>query len=62
MPNDTYKFFRLDRSQKTHPIDPNNPDKFKKNGGGVLIAIKIDLDCETKTVKLKCSVKLKRVI
>ena len=32
-PNQIYKVFRLDRSRKTHPMDPNDPEKFKKNGG-----------------------------
>ena len=34
-----YNVFRLDRSQNTHPIDPLNPSKFRRNGGGVLIAV-----------------------
>ena len=51
-PNQPYKVFRLDRSRKTHPIDPSNPDKFKKNGGGVLIAVKSELKCESKLIKL----------
>ena len=38
------KVFRLDRFTKTHPYDPNRPKKFRKNGGGVLIACRSDLD------------------
>ena len=41
---DSYKLFRIDRSTKTHPYDPNRPKKFRKNGGGVLIACRSDLD------------------
>ena len=40
---DIYKIFRLDRSPLTHPIDPKKSQKYKKNGGGVLIAIKNEL-------------------
>ena len=29
-PNKSYKVFRRDRSVKSHPIDPDNPNKFKK--------------------------------
>ena len=39
-----YKLFRLDRCKKTHPLDPVNPKKFKVKGGGVLIAVRADLD------------------
>ena len=41
---DSYKVFRLDRSIATHPWDSNQPKKFRKNGGGVLIAHRNDLD------------------
>ena len=33
-----YRLFRNDRSQVSHPSDPTNPNKFKGNGGGVLMA------------------------
>ena len=39
IPGDSYKIFRRDRSCVSHPPDPNNPKKFKQNGGGVLIAL-----------------------
>ena len=42
--NSNYNVYRSDRSQVTHPSDPNNPTKFKKNGGGVLIATRSDID------------------
>ena len=41
---DNYKVFRLDRSLKSHPIDPMQPKKFRKNGGGILIAHRSDID------------------
>ena len=40
---DNYKVFRVDRSLKSHPWDPNRPKKFRKNGGGVLLAHRTDL-------------------
>ena len=52
-PNNSYKVFRRDRSVKSHPPDNNYPDKFKKNGGGVIIAIKSNL--EAKSTKYKIS-------
>ena len=45
-PNNTYKVFRRDRSIKSHPPDPLSPTKFKRNGGGVIIAIRSDLDVD----------------
>ena len=45
-----YKVFRLDRSDKTHPFDPINPRKYRKRGGGVMIAVKTNLDIECKQV------------
>ena len=41
---DNYKVFRLDRSLTTHPYDQTHPKKFRKNGGGVLIAHRADID------------------
>ena len=52
-PADIYKTFRLDRSDFTHPIDPNNPSKFRRNGGGVLIAIPRDIDVKSNKVEFK---------
>ena len=43
-----YTVFRSDRSQLTHPSDPSNPKKFRKHGGGVLIAVRSDLDASVK--------------
>ncbi len=52
LPTDQYKMFRCDRSSKTHPPDPDNPTRFKRNGGGVLIAVKTDLQLTSKEVKV----------
>ena len=51
-PNNTHKVFRLDRSSRTHPPDPSNPKKFRKKGGGVLLAVKESIDVETKEVSV----------
>ena len=42
----------MDRSLTSHPPDPNNPLRFRRNGGGVLLAIRNDLDLTCKQVKL----------
>ena len=34
LPTDKYKIFRCDRTDLSHPPDPENASKFKKNGGG----------------------------
>ena len=47
-----YKIFRLDRSPDTHPVDCKNPKKFKKNGGGVLIAVNCNLDLNPRIIKI----------
>ena len=49
-----YKIFRCDRTVDTYPPDPSNPKKFRKNGGGVLIAAKADIVYLTKTKKFGC--------
>lgn len=51
---DIYKVFRLDRSSFTHPPDPVNINRFRSNGGGVLIGIKHNLDIQTKLIPVKC--------
>ncbi len=47
-----YKIFRNDRSKKTHPPDPSNPIRFRSNGGGVLIAVRTDLNLSSKQIQL----------
>ena len=51
--NQGYDVYRNDRSQVTHPADPNNPNKFKKSGGGVLIAVRSNIDANIKRVSLR---------
>ena len=51
---DIYKIFRLDRTAESHPPDPENPYKFKCNGGGVLIGIKKSLNLNPKLLKQTC--------
>lgn len=53
-PPEYYKIFRRDRSPLSHPPDPNNPDKFRKHGGGVLIAVKSSLDITIKNINTEC--------
>ena len=45
--------FRNDRSQISHPSDPTNHKKFRKNGGGVLIAIRSDIKATFKRLSAK---------
>ena len=52
--SDNYKIFRLDRCNFTHPADPNDPKKFRRNGGGVLLGLRRDLDIESKVIPVKC--------
>ena len=52
LPERTYKVLRTDRSGKTHPWNPCNPKKFRRNGGGVLIAHRRDIDIESTQVGL----------
>ena len=58
IPGDVYKVFRRDRSCLSHPPDPNNPKKFKRNGGGVLIAIKDSLNLNPKEIKTSCKAEI----
>ena len=50
--NTNYNVFRNDRSQSSHPSDPSNPKKFRKFGGGVLIAIRSDIEVTSKRISL----------
>ena len=54
LPTDKYKIFRLDRSTFTHPPDPDDCTRFRRNGGGVLIGIKHNLEVESKVIPVKC--------
>ena len=61
-PNNSYKVFRVDRSPNTHPPDKNNPKKFRRNGGGVLIAVRSDLDIKSHVVKSNCKAEILSII
>ena len=50
-PNNDYKIYRLDRTAGSHPPDPNDRNKFKQNGGGILIAVSNHLDMKPKSLK-----------
>ena len=50
--------FRVDRTKKTYPPDPNNPNKFRSFGGGVLIAVRTDLDIKSVKISYKCSAEI----
>ena len=49
---------REDRSNATHERDPLNPKKFRKHGGGVLIAARADLDVTVTPIKTKCTAEI----
>ena len=55
LPTKDYKIFRADRSLKTHPPDPNNPNRYRCNGGGVLIGVKRNLDVISTKIDIKCN-------
>ncbi len=48
-----YNVYRSDRSQLSHPCDPNDPTKYKKYGGGVLIAARSDIDARLKRISMR---------
>lgn len=54
LPDSNYKVFRVDRSSMSHPPNPNADNMFKRNGGGVLLAIRVDMEASSSIVKLKC--------
>ena len=58
IPTDQYKVFRLDRSNFTHPPDPENEKKYRRNGGGTLIALRHDIDIESKLIPVKCKAEI----
>ena len=57
-PSNKYKIFRLDRSEKTHPIGPLNTKKYRHSGVGVLIAINASLQIDSKVNHTNCSAEL----
>ena len=58
LPDTQYEIFRNDRTRKTHPQDPDNPNKFRENGGGVLLAIRSDLDATTKRLSVSLGMEM----
>jgi len=52
LPNTQYEIFRNDRSARSHPQDPDNPTRFRENGGGVLLAVRSDLNVTTKPISV----------
>jgi hypothetical protein len=56
--SDAYKIFRCNRSPKSHPPDPNNPKRFRKNGGGVLIAVSTNLDVNVRRMNIDCKAEI----
>ena len=51
--NNLYDIYRKDRSKLSHPVDENNPGKYRENGGGVLIAVRSDLEVTHKRISLQ---------
>ena len=46
---ESYKIFREDIAQLTHPIDSSNPKKNREGGGGIIIAHQTDIDVENQS-------------
>ena len=51
--NKNFTIYRNDRTQVSHPSDPNNPNKFRKLGGGVLIAIRSNIQADIKRLSVR---------
>ena len=49
----SYSVWRNDRSQVSHPADPLNPNKFRRNGGGVLIAVRKDIQAQVEKISVR---------
>ena len=58
IPGKYYKILRNDRCLDSHPLDPQNPGKFRRNGGGILIAIKEGLNLNPKLIKIACKAEI----
>ena len=56
--SNSYKIFRRDRTIFTHQPDLVNALKFRKNGGGVFIAINSSLQLSSKQISLKCKAEM----
>ena len=51
--NQNYRVWRNDRSQVSHPADPRDPNKYRRNGGGVLIAVRTDIQVQIKRISVR---------
>ena len=51
LPN-SYNILRVDRTINSHPFDHDQPKKFRKNGGGVLIAHRTDINVTSSKINL----------
>ena len=58
IPGKFYKILRNDRCLDSHPLDPQNPGKFRRNGGGILAAIKEGLNLNPKLIKVACKAEI----
>jgi hypothetical protein len=58
LPDNIYKIYRKDRSTRSHPPDPNNASKFRRKGGGVLIAVKTNIDIDNDKVDISCKAEM----
>ena len=50
--DESYSVWRKDRSLVSHPADPLNPNRFKRNGGGVLIAVRNDIQAQVEKISV----------
>ena len=57
-PNTEYKIYRCDRTESSHPPDPDDRLKFRRNGGGVLITIRSSLQISSNCIDLKCKAEI----
>ena len=48
-----FTIYRNDRTQLSHPSDPNNPNKFRKLDGGVLIAVRSSIQADIKRLSVR---------
>ena len=58
LPSNLYKIFRRDRTKDTQPPDLNNPLKFRRNGGGVLIVVSCSLKVSSNDINLHCKAEM----
>ena len=58
LPDAQYEVFRNDRSRKTHPMDPENPNRYRSNGGGVLLAVSSNLNATTTRLPVSLGIEM----